>query len=456
MSAWSATRLASVLLALVCAFPALVGAQEPGADYDPVNADWSGLRQLVELARVEGIELVHTTELDYGRLGLEDAVVIVHPQGELDVSNLANFVIAGGRILLADDFGKSEAFLSRLAVSRITMAAANLPHLNHVRDNPALPIFEPRGRHPLLVDVERLVANHPAVLFNVGGPVVAFSEGGGLVYDMTLADGKVVVLADPSMLINHMLNVADNAQFARNALRYICAERSTCRVHLLVESWQERGQFEGRALPSGETEISRRIQDVNDYVSSLTEGIPLAELLYYLSILLVGGLAAYLITVFPVRRPRAYSRYITQALENVPAPQTEFDWNMSRFGQGASEVNYALPVAILKELFEELFLTRMGLWPSRSTDRPGVDVLGERFAASFLKESSEAERRKLESEVIDLLATFAQIPTRHRVFLDSDAYFSERDLLRIYRRTMRILKLMGLEEEYERRTRSLA
>jgi hypothetical protein len=60
----------------------------------------------------------------------------------------------------------------------------------------------------------------------------------------------------------------------------------------------------------------------------------------------------------------------------------------------------------------------------------------------------------MRQQLTELLATFAQVPTRHRVFLDSDTYFSERDLLRVHKRSLEILDIMGLKEEYERRTRS--
>ena len=58
------------------------------------------------------------------------------------------------------------------------------------------------------------------------------------------------------------------------------------------------------------------------------------------------------------------------------------------------------------------------------------------------------------AQVVELLATLARVPTRHKVFLDSDVYFSERDLLRIHDRCMEVLELMGKREEYERRTRT--
>lgn len=435
---------------------------QPGDELDAYgvnDADWTGLRDFAELARAEGVELGASNVLDLGALDPAEPLVIFYPQQPLDVESLAGFVIDGGRIVLADDFGHSDAFLQRLSIARRAVSPMNLPHQAFVGGNPAFPLFEPRGRHPLLEEVDRLVANHPAVLFNVGGPVVAFDESGGLVYDMTLGEGKVIVIADPSMFINHMLGVADNAALARNALHYACREQRPCRAQLLSGTWQERGHYhqqsgERRHL---EQDLRAQIDELNAKMRSIIEGLPVGDLLYYLSLLLVGGLAAYLATIFPLRRPRAYSRYIQDCLASAPAPQSEFDWNMERFGKSEEgRVNYALPLAILKEVFEEMFLSAMGLWPSRSHERPNVEALGRAFVERYLPDASAAERRRVEREVVDVLATFAGIPTRHRVFLDSDAYFGERDLIRIYRRAMELLRIMGLEEEYERRTRSLA
>ncbi|MFW6053219.1 MAG: hypothetical protein ACOC9J_00225, partial [Persicimonas sp.] len=179
------------------------------------------------------------------------------------------------------------------------------------------------------------------------------------------------------------------------------------------------------------------------------------RLLYYLGILLSAGLALYLAAIFRLRPSRPYSRYIAGTTSDVPEPQSEFDWNLSRFGSGGRDTNYALPLAILKEVFEELFLSDLGCWQAASDARPGVQKLGEIFARKHLTGHAPGEAERIEAEVVDLLASYARIPTRHRVFLDSDAYFSERDLINIYRRTRRILQMMGLEEEYERRTRSL-
>ena len=147
-------------------------------------------------------------------------------------------------------------------------------------------------------------------------------------------------------------------------------------------------------------------------------------------------------------------------------PQSEFDWNLARFAQGSSSMNYTLPVSILKELFEELFLKALGIWrpePKRALpassgghaiERPKIPEIGRLFAEAYLGAMPPDEARRVEAQLVELLVALAHVPTRHRVFLDSDTYFSERDLLRIHSQCTEILGLMGLKETYERRTRS--
>ena len=302
--------------------------------------------------------------------------------------------------------------------------------------------------------VGKVVANHPTVLTNVGGPVIAYDDGGGIVYDMNLGAGKVIVYGDASMLINHMLAVADNAILAENTVEYLCEGRTECRAQLIVGSFEQTGNY----VSGDETQnqaLADRIEDWNEALEQVMENLPASQLLYYLGILLAAGLSLYLAAVFPVRKSREYSHYITDAGSEVADPQAEFDWNLSRFGGGGRETNYALPLAILKEMFEEMFLEKLGRWENDEKERADVQTLGAEYRRQYLADVDPQLADQIESEVVDLLATFAQIPTRHRVFLDSDAYFSERDLIKIYRRTKDVLRHMGLEEEYERRTRSL-
>jgi hypothetical protein len=447
---------ACAFLALALTSGAGLAQSSSAGDFDPADDSWRGLSRFVELARDQGIDVEIAQELNWSKQDPEEVLVFVHPRAGLKISSAAGYVIDGGRMLLADDFGVSSPFLERLDVSRVNVEMDNLPHARFVHGNPALPIFEPTGRHPLLDGVDTLVANHPAVLLNVGGPVVSYDDGGGLIYDMNLGEGKAVLFGDASLLINHMLSVADNGLLAQNTLDYLCRSRDRCRMRLFVGEFDQHGRYRSREPSSRDRDgFADQIESLNELISDFMEEMPAARLLYYLGILLAAGLALYLAAVFRIRPSQPYSRYIDKITRDVPDPQSEFDWNLSRFGGGGRETNYALPLAILKEVFEELFLSDLGYWPISEGERPSINDLGRAFARKHLTDERQGRSQQAEREVVDLLATYASIPTRHRVFLDSDAYFSERDLINIYRRTRRVLTLMGLEEEYERRTRSL-
>jgi hypothetical protein len=444
-------------LAIVCgALPALAQPveEQEGRDYDVSSDDWNGLSGLFLLARTMDVELIYHDALDYGALSLDEPLVVLYPSQGLDVGSVERYVLAGGRVLVADDFGASGELLERLDLARIEPVRGTLPHDEFLDNNPALPIVRATGVHGLLEGVEAVVANHPSVLYNVGGPVLGFNADGGLVYDMNLGKGKVVVMGDSSMFINHMLTIADNQQLARNALRYVCRGALPCRVHLYVGEFAQGGTYGAPDDPFSKS-MTESVSSFNDAIESLLEALPADALLYYLGILFAGGLIVYLFTIFPARATRPYSAYLSDVRERLNAPQSEFDWNLARFDVGAGGMNYALPVAILKEIFEEIFLEGLGVWEMPEGERrPDVQALGDLFERKHLDMHGSERARRVRAQLVELLATLARVPTRHKVFLDSDVYFSERDLLKIHARCIEVLELMGLREEYERRTRT--
>ena len=254
-----------------------------GQDYGLEQADWNGMRDLVDLAESAQIELTLEETLDFDTLDLEEPLLIVYPHQPLRADSLSRYVVEGGRVLLADDFGQSTPLLQRLDVDRLEPLRGTLPHQEFLQQNPALPVFRARGEHALLEGVEVIVANHPAVLFNVGGPVLEYDEDGGLVYDMNLGQGKVIVLGDSSLLINHMLPVADNAALVRNALDYVCRAKRPCRLHAYVGDFEQRGAYGERDEIFGDKEeISVQVEKLNEYVDTLMRELPAAQLFYYL------------------------------------------------------------------------------------------------------------------------------------------------------------------------------
>jgi hypothetical protein len=453
---WVALWMVVALCGVSGSARAQVAPPDDGQDYGLEGEGWSGLSNLFVLAKGEGITLLPQTTLDYSRLSLSEPVIIIYPSEALRADSLTRFVADGGRMLIADDFGQSDELLQRLELTRITPATGALPHDEFLYDNPALPILRPTGVHPMLEGVSAVVANHPSILTNIGGPVVSYSEDGGLIYDMNLGSGKVIVSADASLLINHMVLVADNGQLIRNTLRYLCqGQAEGCTIQLYVGGFEQRGSWgDLGGLGATREDVARDMGRWNDALKRAMEQLPAERLFYYLAVLLTLGVIIYLYTIFPVRRPKPHSDALREAQRPGSIPQSEFDWSLARYLQGSAGMNYAQPVAILKEVFEELFLTELELWVAEvqlSKLDPGE--LSERYAARFLREASPEQVRRQTQQLVELLTTLARVPTRHRVFLDNDVYFSERDLLRLHARCMEILDLMKLREDYERRTR---
>ncbi|MEZ4462297.1 MAG: DUF4350 domain-containing protein [bacterium] len=419
-------------------------------DYDIASDDWYGLQQFVQTAESLGFEVELSPMLDWTLAPTNEPMVVIYPRAGIDGESLGDWVSDGGRVLYMDDFGQSESFLARLNVTRVEPSAGALPHNTFADDSPGFPVFTARGRHPLLEGVERIVANHPAVISNEGGPVIPYSAGGALIYDMNLGDGKAILVADASLFINQMMGIADNAVLAANALEYICQSQRPCKIHLYVGDFESIGTYRRGGLNSAN--IDQGVGSINNLIAKALQNLPGHELLYYLGLLLAVGLAAYLTTIFPLRRMRAYSAFVDDFYRGIPEPQSEFDWNLSRFGTPNRRLNYALPLSILKEVFEEIFLRALDLWPSEPGARPNVAEMARIYDLKYLSSVPSADRAKAHGELLQLLAELTSIPPRNRVFLDSDAHFTSTDLMRLHRRVLDTLHRMGLEHEFTQRT----
>lgn len=226
--------LAAGVVALCAAAPAwgdeadaspdvlLEGPESP--DYAPVRA-WNGLGRFVELARAQGItvELVPQDPLP---LDPATSVVLVFPEAAPDGSALQAFVEAGGRLLVADDFGLGAGALAPLGLLRVAGPASPGAAF---RGDPDLPVAVPLTAHPVLDGVGAVVANHPAALgAGPGGRcLLAFHAPppACLLAEAARGYGTALALADPSVLIDLMLEVEGNRRLAGGLLRYLTTNR---------------------------------------------------------------------------------------------------------------------------------------------------------------------------------------------------------------------------------------
>ena len=226
------------------------------------NSDWSGTSELIALLRdaigAENVLVSHQLPLD--KLSPDDSILMLFPKREQAVEDLVDFLVAGGRMLLADDFGQANSLMLRFGVKEhhpISDAK------NFLAQNPnigvAFPYDAGHGTHPLLSGVSEIVSNYPSgfgapehlpltsllsivredgeddVIFAVGTigsaarckevstPSLARSkEKNGATENIEAGDcGRIVLLGDPSIWINRMLRYPSNRQLAVNSAKYL-------------------------------------------------------------------------------------------------------------------------------------------------------------------------------------------------------------------------------------------
>ena len=201
----------------------LLEAQE-APDYAPVRA-WNGLGRFVELARAQGIA-VDLVPQDALPLDPATSLILVYPETAPDGSALTAFVEAGGRLLVADDYGLGAGALASLGLLRV--AGPTLPGAAF-RGDPDFPVAVPLTTHPVLEGVGAVVTNHPAALgVGPGGRcLLAFHAPppACLLAEASRGYGTALALADPSVLIDLMLEVDADRRLAEGLLRYLTQNR---------------------------------------------------------------------------------------------------------------------------------------------------------------------------------------------------------------------------------------
>lgn len=453
----NASVSARILLSAVAVIAVTAAAVPWGhtEDFDTESTQWHGLADFVDLTERQGANVREVSTLHFDQVTNDDVIVLIYPRNQPDTPQIAEFLMDGGRVFLVDDFGASAPLKERLDLERSEPSVDDLPHQQFVDDHPGWPRFIPEGRHPLLEGVDEVVANYPAVLHNVGAPVIGYDGGGGLVYDMELGDGRAVVAADPGLLINSMLPVADNRRLAANAISYLCGDTDECVAWLLVEHAEFSGTYIPRSQQGEGDELSRRIEQFNQGIQEVLSELVESQLLYLAAVIIAAGGLIYLLTVFRWRPARRLSRYIERRHADLAPPLTEFDWNIERFSESGDKINYALPMAILKESFQRLFFAQFDLWPLSEHHRPSNTVVAKRFEERYLQHEPPARARKRRRQLEQLLAVLDEIPDRRQVSIETEQYFTARDLRQLHRRIRQVLRWMGLEELYERRTRDI-
>lgn len=261
-----ASRFAIVLLAALCAVaswtrPTAAEEMDPGLalsvgrDYQLDHRGWNGLSELASLAHSLGCPIQPRAALDWEALEGEDVLLLLYPETPVDGAHLVSFLSAGGRVVLADDFGRGDAALRLLGIER---RAGPLPLSTPVYRSggagrsastpAALAVATSTLRTPLSRATPELVTNHPAY-FQLASPGLdlsaprfsfAFADSFGAVVERTVGVGRMVAISDPSVFINNMLEIHGNRLFAAHLISELCRSGRD-RLLLLHGPFLQRG-----------------------------------------------------------------------------------------------------------------------------------------------------------------------------------------------------------------------
>ena len=202
-------------------------------DYDPTSPAWNGLASFVSLAQGDGFEVDVKTTLEWGDLDRNDILFLIWPNQKVEASKLTAFIEAGGNVVVADDFGESKEAMARLGLLR---AESVTPHASKYQDGRVwAPIATPKAAHTITQDVTEVVTNHPAAFTQVEGAteLIGFDDSALLVVGER-GTGRFVVISDPSIFINRMLQYDGNVSLTANILRWLDRHESGDRAKRIV------------------------------------------------------------------------------------------------------------------------------------------------------------------------------------------------------------------------------
>jgi hypothetical protein len=363
------------------------------AAFELRDTSWEGTSELGQIAREKlgkpRVRVVPTIPWD--ELQPVDALLVLHPEREVDYREAAAFLAAGGRLGLLDDYGTGDALLRRFRIHRVR---APLEPKEPLRDNPNLPVavptLGPDGHpHPIVAGVDRVVTNHPTGLETeaglrlttvlelpaLGEPATALALIGvigdakrcGLVSDGTEEPvagappatgkcGRLFAMGDPSALINLMLRYPGNRAFAARLVAYLVGDDTWGRrggtLYIVANQFTQTGSFGKRAGFMGA--IDERLEAIERLVSETRrEGLP-TPLALLLAALAAGGAAVWAVGAATRRYRRSAPRYAR------PTPLVAQGGLAGRAAVLAADTTHrALAVLELKAALEEALRERL-------------------------------------------------------------------------------------------------
>jgi hypothetical protein len=225
-----------IILAITLLFAAIIWFYPPSNDFTVENPFWNGVQTFSAQAKTTNIDAYD--QMPTSPKGTTTIIVPYEPFTTNELIHLQNYISNGGTLILLDDYGYGNQILSSLEL-KVRFTGSSLLDPLYDYNSKWLPKITDFTVTPLSSNVSSIVFNHATSLNQTTGiTVVAQSSDFSFldlnsngVWDINepngpfpeiaytkIGQGYIIIVADPSVLINSMINLDDNQQFITNAI----------------------------------------------------------------------------------------------------------------------------------------------------------------------------------------------------------------------------------------------
>jgi hypothetical protein len=208
--------------------------------YHPLNTGWNGCSRIANTAKNTTLLFSYNKPLP----NETSLLAIIGPSTDFsgaESSDIQGFLRGGGTVLLADDFGTGNSLLEALNISaRFTeKPLADLYYYSQASDFPLVADF---STSPVTENLTTIVLNRPTyietenssrILELASSSPFSFIDFSGenrpmanetidsypVMAEAKIGKGLLVLVADPSMFVNEMVELYDNMRLFQNLLR---------------------------------------------------------------------------------------------------------------------------------------------------------------------------------------------------------------------------------------------
>ena len=229
----------------------------PDVDFRIDNPFWNGSEDISSSISISALK--STSELPLSPTGSTLIAIPYHKFNHVELEETHRFVIRGGTLVLADDYGFGNEVLEYFGLRARFSGQALLDPMSNYK-NKWFPRISRLAPSALTSNVESLILNHASSLDNVessevlaSSSVFSFLDLDGdelrdegeptgplpVISQHSLGSGKVILIADPSLFINSMDKLGSNHTLVQNIAAVTTSELFIDQSHLPSSSLLE-------------------------------------------------------------------------------------------------------------------------------------------------------------------------------------------------------------------------